>query len=292
MRIKHYLYNAFTISEGKTRIAIDPGQNLWMFNKHSLIPESEWTGITHVLLTHGDPDHFKYAVALAKESGAAVVCANQLMQDFSSQGIGNTHPLSVGESLELDDLKVKGIKAHHGPLPVKALGGLLSVTGKVSKGKTESQEVYLAGIRVMKKENPAEVYSHGTIKLLFGLLRMEKDNLDFARGSIGFHLHLNGKSVVNLGDSLLLEDWHGLKPDVLMIPIGGAKVSNTMDSEAALQAVRDISPGLVIPCHYNVPYEFIKNVNPTNDLYFKTKVEKMGIACKILKYGEELNLSN
>jgi len=42
----------------------------------------------------------------------------------------------------------------------------------------------------------------------------------------------------------------------------------------------------------NEPTEFIKNVNPTNDLYFKSEVEKMGIACKILKYGEELNLNN
>ncbi len=33
----------------------------------------------------------------------------------------------------------------------------------------------------------------------------------------------------------------GLKPDVLMIPNGGGKVPNTMDTDEAIQAVRDIS---------------------------------------------------
>ena len=84
MKIKHYLYNAFTVSEGATKIAIDPGQNLWMFNKHSLIPESEWKEITHVFVTHGDPDHFAYAVPMAKASGATVVCGDPLKGDFNS----------------------------------------------------------------------------------------------------------------------------------------------------------------------------------------------------------------
>jgi len=31
MKIKHYLYNAFIIEEGDKKVAIDPGQNLWLF---------------------------------------------------------------------------------------------------------------------------------------------------------------------------------------------------------------------------------------------------------------------
>ncbi len=49
MKIKHYLYNTFLIEEGNTKIAIDPGQNLWMFKLQSLIPKSEWNDITHIL---------------------------------------------------------------------------------------------------------------------------------------------------------------------------------------------------------------------------------------------------
>ena len=69
MKITHYTYNAFIVEDGRSKIAIDPGQNLWVFNKHSLIPESEWKEITHILVTHGDPDHFAFAGAMAKESG-------------------------------------------------------------------------------------------------------------------------------------------------------------------------------------------------------------------------------
>ena len=53
MKIKHFLYNSFLIENGKNKIAIDPGQNLWIFNLISLIPKSEWKSITHILITHG-----------------------------------------------------------------------------------------------------------------------------------------------------------------------------------------------------------------------------------------------
>ncbi|NNK31999.1 MAG: metal-dependent hydrolase, partial [Xanthomonadales bacterium] len=53
MKITHYLYNAFLVEEGTAKVAIDPGQNLWLFRLESLIPESEWPGITHLLITHG-----------------------------------------------------------------------------------------------------------------------------------------------------------------------------------------------------------------------------------------------
>ena len=56
MVIKHYLYNAFIIEEGGKKIAIDPGQNLWLLKFGSLIPKSEWESITHIFITHGDPD--------------------------------------------------------------------------------------------------------------------------------------------------------------------------------------------------------------------------------------------
>ncbi len=190
MKITHYTYNAFTIEEGSTKIAIDPGQNLKTFHKHSLIPESEWKEVTHVMVTHGDPDHFPFAVPVAKESGASVVCGERLVEDFTTQGIDGTHSLSVGEKVSLNGLSVTGTKAVHGPLPVKMLGGLLSVTGQVREADTGGQEVYIAGIRIQRIKKPMEVFSHGTVKLLFGLIRLEKDNMDFARGQIGLHIQI------------------------------------------------------------------------------------------------------
>jgi L-ascorbate metabolism protein UlaG (beta-lactamase superfamily) len=68
-------------------------------------------------------------------------------------------------------------------------------------------------------------------------------------GAIGFLFTLEGRSLLNLGDTLLLEEaWRGMRPDVLMIPAGGMM---TMDVEAALRAVEVIAPRAVIPIHHN-----------------------------------------
>jgi len=77
MKIKHYLYNTFLIEDGKTKIAIDPGQNLWLFKLCSLIPKPEWESITHILITHGDPDHYWQANRVAETSKAYVVCGKE-----------------------------------------------------------------------------------------------------------------------------------------------------------------------------------------------------------------------
>ena len=54
---------------------------------------------------------------------------------------------------------------------------------------------------------------------------------------------------------MLLNDWDGLQPTVLMIPIGGLGQNTwTMDVDDALQAVEQVDPEVVIPTDYNVPF--------------------------------------
>ena len=96
---------------------------------------------------------------------------------------------------------------------------------------------------------------------------------------------------MNLGDSILLREWAGLKPDVLMLPIGGLGDNTwTMDVSDALAAVKLIEPTIVIPCHYNVPFFWIKNIAPADDQMFKREVEKHGIECRIMQYGDEIEI--
>ena len=92
-----------------------------------------------------------------------------------------------------------------------------------------------------------------------------------------------------MGDTLLQKEWEVLNPDILMIPIGGGEVvKNTMNVEDALEAVRLMSPKKVIPSHYNCALFLQRNANPTDDEMFKREVEKMGIECTIMKYGDEI----
>ncbi len=148
----------------------------------------------------------------------------------------------------------------------------------------------LGSVKVFESLQNMPVYSRGTIKLFFGLLKLVKENIDFARGSTGFKITLADKTLVNLGDTVLQNDWKGLQPDVLMIPIGGRVIRNTMDETEALQAVRLIEPKAVIPCHYNCDFLWRKNINPADDKMFKHEVEKMGISCHIMGQGDAIEL--
>jgi len=262
MKITHYLYNAFIIEWDDKKLAIDPGALFaYWFSFASLIPKEEWNDITHIFVTHGDPDHYWHVDRVSKASGAPIIFNKTMIKEVDgkklmlgprSKGlafdtpISNFFTLSVDESIEADGMKIKGVKSTHGPLTIK-LGP------------------------IKKTETPGP-------------------NERIARGNMGFEITYNGKTIVNLGDSLLEAiEWKKIKnPDVLMIPIGGKKIENTMDEIDAIKAVKIIQPKLVIPMHYNCPVLFTRKGNPADDLMFKKEVEKLRINCVILNKGESV----
>ena len=262
MRITHYLYNAFLIDHGATRVAIDPGQNLWLLKLKSLIPESEWSSITHLVITHGDPDHHWQSDRVARASGAHVVCGKGLTRNIAGQTLvvdprgraltswvpfDNLHPLEAGESVTLDGIQIEAVKTVHGPISIPVLG-----------------------FRMRRQPGPGE---------RVGI------------GAMGFRIKLGDTSIVNLGDTIFLPEWEGLTADVLMLPIGGLGNGTwTMDVDEALEAVELISPGLVIPCHYGVPFLWKRKFALADDQRFKREAEGLGMDCRILKHGETLTL--
>ena len=258
MRITHYLYNAFLVDEGGTRVAIDPGQYFYVFDFRSLIPKEEWPTVTHIVITHGDPDHHWQSDRLAEASGAPVVCGRGLTRTENGRTLvidprgkaltswvafDNLHPLDVGESVELGGVTFDAVRTVHGPI-----------------------EVSLLGFKVRKQPGPGE---------RTGL------------GAMGFNIKIGDKSVLNLGDSLLLNDWEGLQPTVLMVPIGGLGHNTwTMDVDDALQAVEQVDPEVVIPAHYNVPFLWKKKIAVADDQEFKRGVEALGKKCCVLGAGD------
>ena len=262
MKITHYLYNAFVLEADGAKVAIDPGQNLWIFKLRSLIPESEWPSVTHLVITHGDPDHHWQSDRVAKASGAHVICGrgltrvvdgSRLVVDPRGRALAswvpfeNLQSLEVGDSIELNGVSIEAVKTEHGPIAIPILGFTL----RAQPGPDE---------RV-------------------GL------------GAMGFRITIGGTSVLNLGDSVLLPDWEDLNPDVLMLPIGGLGQSTwTMDVDEALEAVKLISPTHVIPCHYSVPLFWKRKFAIADDRRFKREAELLGAECTILHYGESLTI--
>ena len=264
MKITHYLYNAFIIESGDKKIAIDPGGLMFYFFQFTtLIPKPEWNDITHIFVTHGDPDHYWHADRMAAISNAPIICNKTMVKKMDgknlmlgprdkglafSKVVSKIHTLSVDETIEVDGMTITGIKTTHGSLTFSF--------GPFSK---------------TVKPGPEE---------------------RIGWGAIGFKIQFDGKMIVNLGDTLLhADEWKSIDtPDVLMLPIGGRAVHNTMDENEALQAVQIMKPNHVIPCHYNCPAFFSKEYNPADEVAFKRGVEELGINCSILRKGDSITI--
>lgn len=265
MEITFYGFNTFLVKSKDKSILIDPGGGLYLFKGwlKSLVPPSEWADITHIFVTHGDPDHYWHVDRIAQRSGAPVICNKTMVQEknfkplllgprdrglsFSTE-IKNLYTISPFKTINVDEVKVTGIPTAHGPLTIKL--------GPFSK-----------------TINPGP-------------------NARIGWGSIGFEIRFDNKVMVNLGDTLIhRKEWKTINsPDVLMLPIGGGKVHNTMNEKEALETVEMIKPKLVIPCHYNCAVLHRKKANPANEKYFHDEVKKLGYNCALLRINESIEL--
>lgn len=264
MKITYYLYNTFLIESANRKIAIDPGALfLYYFRLTTLIPKSEWDSITHIFFTHGDPDHYWHADRVTEASGAVVVC-NETMLKVDS-----------GKQLMLAP-RGKGLTF------TTAMNNVHTITIDET---VELDGITVSGIKA----------THGSLILKLGpfsktVVPGPQERIGW--GAIGFSIRVDGKNVVNLGDTLLhAEEWKAIsQPDVLMNPIGGKTAHNTMDEDDALEAVRIMKPARVIPCHYNCPGFFTKTYNPADDAYFQRGVEKLGAECIIMHNAESIEI--
>ena len=122
---------------------------------------------------------------------------------------------------------------------------------------------------------------HGPVLNFFGRSFSLKPGF-VGMGAVGLLFTLEGRALLNLGDTVLLKEaWHGLNPDVLMVPIGGVM---TMDVDDALRAVTAVNPDVVIPMHYN--WHILFYHRPADVKRFAAEVEDGGYRCLPLKPGE------
>ncbi len=260
LRISYYEYNAFIIEYGGKRVAIDPGATFaYYFQFHSVIPKSIWPAVSHIVITHGDPDHYWFAHKMAKVSGAPVIMNRTMMKETPkgpkalgprSRGLkfdwnlASPELFAPGETRNVDGIRFTAVKTTHGPLSLR-MGPFVKV------------------------EYPGP-----------------KERVGW--GSLGFIMTWNGRTLVNLGDTLLEEEaWSSIvEPDVLMLPIGGKDAGNTMGVEEAIEAVRLMKPGVVIPMHYNLRALFTNKYCPADAQEFRAGIEKLGSSCIVLTPGD------
>jgi L-ascorbate metabolism protein UlaG (beta-lactamase superfamily) len=110
MDIRFLGHACFELSEGNTRILVDP----FLSGNPKAAVSADEVDPTHIFLTHGHPDHWGDIVDIAKRTGAQCVaiveCANELQGDH---GIENVADPNMGGTVEFDGGWVRLTPAWH-----------------------------------------------------------------------------------------------------------------------------------------------------------------------------------
>lgn len=96
-----------------------------------------------ILVSHGHGDHIGDAVAIAKRTGALVICNAEISGWLGKQGVPKIHPLHIGGGNQFPFGRCKMTIAHHGSgLPDGSYGG--NPAGFLLK-LTDGKTIYFSG---------------------------------------------------------------------------------------------------------------------------------------------------
>ena len=151
----------------------------------------------------------------------------------------------------------------------------------------------LADYCISKGFNAHNMHIGGSFNFPFGRVKFtiahhgsKTPEGEYAGEPAGIIITIKDKIIYHTGDTGLFSDMKLIgemnKIDYMLLPIGD---NFTMGINDAVKAVELVNPGIAIPMHFNTfpviqadPYEF------------KLKVEQKGLKCRVLNYGEEIEL--
>ncbi|MDI9342706.1 MAG: metal-dependent hydrolase [Sediminibacterium sp.] len=110
MKITYYGHSCFGVEINGKHLVFDP----------FITPNELASGIRlsdvkadYILVSHGHEDHVADLVALAKLTGAKVICSWEIFVWLGKQGISNVHPMNTGGKVKFDFGNVKCVVAQH-----------------------------------------------------------------------------------------------------------------------------------------------------------------------------------
>jgi L-ascorbate metabolism protein UlaG (beta-lactamase superfamily) len=132
MEIRFLGHACFELSEGDTRVLIDP---FLTGNPKAAVEASELEP-THLFLTHGHADHIGDTVDIAKRSGAQVVAIVELANEIGGDGVDNVADPNIGGTVEFEGGWVRLVPAWHTAVSPKGTphtpaGLVISLGGKI-----------------------------------------------------------------------------------------------------------------------------------------------------------------
>jgi L-ascorbate metabolism protein UlaG (beta-lactamase superfamily) len=133
MDIRFLGHSCFELSDGDTRVLIDP----FLTGNPKAAVEPGDVEPTHLFLTHGHADHIGDTVDIAKRTGAQTVAIPELANELGESGVENVSDPNLGGTVEFDDgLWVRLVPAWHTAVspngtPHTPAGLVIGIGGKI-----------------------------------------------------------------------------------------------------------------------------------------------------------------
>lgn len=110
MNITYYGHSCFSIAAGGRNILFDP-----FISGNELANKISITDIQadYILVSHGHFDHMLDVTAIAKRTGAVVLCGWELYNYFTKEGLTKVQPINPGGQFTFDFGTVKAVIAQH-----------------------------------------------------------------------------------------------------------------------------------------------------------------------------------
>src|SRR3954470_20916859 len=109
MDIRFLGHAAFELTEGDTRILIDP----FLTGNPKAAVSADELEPTHIFLTHGHADHFSDTVDIAKRTGAQVVAIVEIANELQEAGVENVSDPNIGGTVDFGNVSVRLTPAWH-----------------------------------------------------------------------------------------------------------------------------------------------------------------------------------
>lgn len=109
MDIRFLGHSCFELTEGDTRVLIDP----FLTGNPKAAADASELEPTHIFLTHGHADHIGDTVDIAKRTGAEVVAIVELANELGEDGVENVKDPNLGGTVEFKGGWVRLVPAWH-----------------------------------------------------------------------------------------------------------------------------------------------------------------------------------
>jgi L-ascorbate metabolism protein UlaG (beta-lactamase superfamily) len=109
LNIRFLGHACFELSEGDTRILIDP----FLSGNPKAAASADEMEPTHIFLTHGHGDHYGDIVEIAKRTGAQCVAIVEIANELQEKGLENVADPNIGGTVEFDGGWVRLVPAWH-----------------------------------------------------------------------------------------------------------------------------------------------------------------------------------